>query len=236
MGLHQYGADSFLRFQLRNKFRVIKEDDRRILWEGVESLTIQELREACQTRGMRATGLPSSRYSKQLHEWLDLSIQKSIPISLLIMSRAFSITSSAAQAEDVLRSSISSLDSDTINEVVLSLATPADENKMDIRKRKLESLQFQQEMIEEERGETAEAAIKVLAEDKAKKDSKLAQQDTKSTLGTSAGAPPSDAKRLEKLTVQEVEAIGDLTRQSAVSSLIIIITLLTNSLLCVCVC
>ena len=34
MGLTPYGADAFLRFQLRAKLRAIKEDDRRILWEG----------------------------------------------------------------------------------------------------------------------------------------------------------------------------------------------------------
>jgi hypothetical protein len=32
--------------------RNIKEDDRRILWEGIDVLTSQELREACQERGL----------------------------------------------------------------------------------------------------------------------------------------------------------------------------------------
>lgn len=47
MNLPPYGADMFLRFQLRNKLRALKEDDRRILWEGIDSLTTLELREAC---------------------------------------------------------------------------------------------------------------------------------------------------------------------------------------------
>ena len=47
MGLQPYGADSFLRFQLRTKLRKIREDDRRILWEGIDSLNTLELREAC---------------------------------------------------------------------------------------------------------------------------------------------------------------------------------------------
>jgi LETM1 and EF-hand domain-containing protein 1 len=79
---------------------------------------------------------------------LDLSIQKNVPISLLIMSRAFTLTSKAFQAEDVLKSSLSSLDSDTINEVVLAAASSAEENTVDFRKRKLESLQFQKEVDE----------------------------------------------------------------------------------------
>ena len=49
MNLQPYGADAILRFQLRNKFKGIKEDDRRILWEGIESLDTQELRDACKT-------------------------------------------------------------------------------------------------------------------------------------------------------------------------------------------
>ena len=36
-GLSAFGSDTFLRFQLRNKFRVIAEDDRRILWEGIHN-------------------------------------------------------------------------------------------------------------------------------------------------------------------------------------------------------
>ena len=47
MGLQPYGADSFLRFQLRAKLRALQEDDRRILWEGIDSLNTIELRDAC---------------------------------------------------------------------------------------------------------------------------------------------------------------------------------------------
>jgi LETM1 and EF-hand domain-containing protein 1 len=40
MGLLPNGADAFLRFQLRTKFRSIKEDDRRILWEGMNIIIL----------------------------------------------------------------------------------------------------------------------------------------------------------------------------------------------------
>ncbi len=50
MGLQAYGADSFMRFQIRNKLRMIQEDDRRILWEGIDSLNTLELRDACKYR------------------------------------------------------------------------------------------------------------------------------------------------------------------------------------------
>ena len=93
MGLAPFGADAFLRFQLRTKLRALKEDDRRILWEGIDHMTVQELADACQERGMRSLGLSEYAYKLQLQEWLDLSIQKNIPISLLIISRAFVLIS-----------------------------------------------------------------------------------------------------------------------------------------------
>jgi LETM1 and EF-hand domain-containing protein 1 len=40
-----------------------------------------------QERGMAAVGLTDFEYKRQLQQWLELSIQKNIPISLLIMSR-----------------------------------------------------------------------------------------------------------------------------------------------------
>ena len=110
-------------------------------------------------------------YKRQLQEWIDLSVQKSIPISLLIMSRAFMLTStdkkldsvSILNTQDVLQSSMSSLDSDTINEVILAVAKPNEESLPEIQKRKLESLEFQQELIEEEREESEEAKQELLS-------------------------------------------------------------------------
>jgi LETM1 and EF-hand domain-containing protein 1, mitochondrial len=147
MNLQTYGTDSFLRFQLRTKLRNIKEDDRRILWEGVDSLNTIELREACRERGMVSMGMTQFKLKHQLQEWLELSTQKSIPISLLIMSRAFQLTTHHDDPEEVLKSSMSSLDSDTINEVVIAAAPANAEQTTEMRKRKLESLKFQQEVI-----------------------------------------------------------------------------------------
>jgi LETM1 and EF-hand domain-containing protein 1 len=94
---------------------------------------------------MKSLGLTQFRLKHQLQEWLQLSTQKKIPISLLIMSRAFSLTESD-EPEDILRSSMSSLDSDTINEVVVAAASAGEEKTVDMQKRKLESLRFQEEV------------------------------------------------------------------------------------------
>lgn len=166
MGLRPFGADGFLRFQLRSKLNGLKEDDRRILWEGLDSLNKLELQEACRERGMRATGLTTEGYRKQLQQWLDLSINKSVPISLLIMSRAFTLEAREFQPEEVLRDSISSMDDDVINEVVLDAASREEADTPELRRRRLESIEFQNEMIEDERDDAEQA--KKAAEEKAK--------------------------------------------------------------------
>lgn len=103
------------------------------------------------------------KLKSQLQEWLDLSTQKGIPIFLLIMSRAFMLSSAgsagagagggpnavssdkASDPEQVLKSSMSFLDSDTINEVVLN-AAKGEVDSNDLRRRRLESIQFQKEV------------------------------------------------------------------------------------------
>jgi hypothetical protein len=108
---------------------------------------------------MAAVGFTHFHNKEQLQRWLELSIMKNIPISLLIMSRAFSLAApsltEAASADAVqrptteqfLQNSMSSLDSDTINEIVVAVAKGAEQDSIDIRKRKLESIQFQNEVV-----------------------------------------------------------------------------------------
>ena len=181
MGMPPYGSDAFLRFQLRHKIRVLREDDQRILWEGIDSLTKMELREACQERGMRSTGLSKDAYKKALQQWLDLSVNKNVPISLLIMSRTFFLredvfqrsTGDADKSPDSditgLADTISGLDKEVLNEVILGVAT-SEERKSDpvIRKLKLEVLDQQNELIREEQEarEAAAAKKKLIAAEK----------------------------------------------------------------------
>lgn len=50
------GTNSLLRFQLRMRLRRLAADDKLILKEGIESLSIAELQAACRARGMRSLG------------------------------------------------------------------------------------------------------------------------------------------------------------------------------------
>lgn len=170
MGFPPYGSDSFLRFQLRHRIRGLKEDDQRILWEGIDSLTKMELREACRERGMRSTGLSKDAYKRALQEWLDLSVNKDVPISLLIMSRTFFLREDMFErktddGEDSKRlaglaDAISGLDKEVLNEVILEVATSEEKlSDPDVRKIKLEVLSQQNELIREE-AEAREASKK----------------------------------------------------------------------------
>lgn len=176
MSIPPYGADAFLRFQLRHRIKSLREDDQRILWEGMTSLTKMELREACQERGMRSTGLSKEAYRRSLQQWLDLSVNKNVPISLLIMSRTFflqeemSTASTHADSKSVagLADAISGLDKEVLNEVILQVAT-SEEKKSDpdVRKIKLEVLTQQNEKIRQEQAERDAVAKKKESSEKA---------------------------------------------------------------------
>jgi hypothetical protein len=207
MGIAPYGADSFLRFQLRHRIRVLKEDDQRILWEGIGTLTKMELREACQERGMRSTGLSKEAYKRALQQWLDLSVNKDVPISLLIMSRTFFLREDMFEKENDesnslagLADAISGLDKEVLNEVILEVATSEEKRgDRDVRKIQLEVLSKQNELIRQEE-QAREAAKK---RDKEKSETKSEAQpgspvivkdvDASAMLGSTNISSPSDA-------------------------------------------
>jgi LETM1 and EF-hand domain-containing protein 1 len=232
-------------------------------------------------------GLTSFGYKRNLKEWLDLSIQKHIPISLLIISRAIALSSTSVHPEDVLKSSMQALDQGIINEVVLAAASPSEKNTLDMKARKLESIQFQKERIDEERVKSdvkpdkkSDTDVvkepKVSKEEKATKEAEDVVDPTPSEVGytimpteeivftpesvastikdleitgtreikdsniskpddvlkpvkyddTLDKIPPisveekkeekKQAEKAEKITLSELEAIGDLTRESSV--------------------
>ncbi len=187
MSIAPYGNDQFLRFQLRHRIRILQEDDQRILWEGIDSLTKMELREACQERGMRSTGLSKDAYKKSLQQWIDLSVNRNVPISLLIMSRTFflreEMTSRASLDTDGSKSvagladAISGLDKEVVNEVILESVTP-DKKKSDpeFTRLKLEVLEHQNELIQEENEQREAEKAKKSESDKQEQEQKEAEK------------------------------------------------------------
>jgi LETM1 and EF-hand domain-containing protein 1 len=180
MGIPPYGNDNLLRFQLRHRIRLLKDDDQRILWEGIDSLTKMELREACRERGMRSTGLSKEAYTKALQQWLDLSVQKNVPITLLIMSRAFflqdemvsgegEMTDDGTKSVSGLADAMSGIDKEVLNEIVLDMASSEEKSSnADVMKIQLEVLEHQNELIKEEQQERDAAAKEKAEKEKAK--------------------------------------------------------------------
>jgi LETM1 and EF-hand domain-containing protein 1, mitochondrial len=87
LGLQPYGFKSHVVLQLRHYVNRLRTEDRRISWEGVDSLTENELVETCHARGMPTIGVTEATMRTQLDHWLQLSSTKEVPMSLLLWSR-----------------------------------------------------------------------------------------------------------------------------------------------------
>ncbi|ELT91701.1 hypothetical protein CAPTEDRAFT_90824, partial [Capitella teleta] len=112
------GTNNFLRFQLRMKLRQLYADDRMIQKEGIDSLAVWEIQNACRARGMRALGVPENRLKEQLKQWLDLHLNEKIPTSLLLLSRAMYLPDTLS-TEDQLKATISVLPDSTVSSVFM---------------------------------------------------------------------------------------------------------------------
>ncbi|XP_057961621.1 uncharacterized protein LOC131153368 [Malania oleifera] len=158
MGISPYGTDAYLRYMLRKRLQRIKNDDKLIQAEGVESLSESELRHACRDRGLLGL-LSVEEMRQQLRDWLDLSLNYSVPSSLLILSRAFSV-SGKVRPEEAVQATLSSLPDEVVDTV--GVTTLPSEDSVSERRRKLEFLEMQEELIkeEEEKEEEEQARMK----------------------------------------------------------------------------
>ncbi|KTB22212.1 Mitochondrial distribution and morphology protein 38 [Nakaseomyces glabratus] len=89
MSIRPFGNDPMLRYQIRYKLKSIMEDDKTIDYEGVKSLTPEELYQACVSRGMKAYGVSKEDQIDNLKVWLDLRLRKKIPSVLMVLSSTF---------------------------------------------------------------------------------------------------------------------------------------------------
>lgn len=156
MGISPYGTDAYLRYMLRKSLQKIKSDDKMIQAEGVDSLSEEELRQACRDRGL--LGLRSvDEMREQMRDWLDLSLNHSVPSSLLILSRAFSV-SGKLKPEEAVQATLSSLPDEVVDTV--GITSLPSEDSVSERRRKLEYLEMQEEMIKEEEEKEEQAKKK----------------------------------------------------------------------------
>ncbi|XVE84391.1 hypothetical protein DITRI_Ditri17bG0008800 [Diplodiscus trichospermus] len=166
MGISPFGTDAYLRYMLRKRLQRIKNDDKLIQAEGVESLSEAELHEDCRERGMLGV-LSVEEMRQQLRDWLDLSLNYSVPSSLLILSRTFTV-SAKLKPEDAVRATLSSLPDEVVDTVGVT-ALPS-EDSVSERRRKLEYLEMQEELIKEEEEKEEEELARM-------KESKTSEED-----------------------------------------------------------
>ncbi|KAL8871861.1 MAG: hypothetical protein Q9174_002404 [Haloplaca sp. 1 TL-2023] len=157
MNLNSFGTDMLLRYQIRRRMRQIKRDDRAISFEGVDSLSVPELQNACASRGLRTQGMSPGRLRDDLQMWLDLRLKYGVPSTLLVLSNAFMYTqgkdSEISSQIDALQSVLSSIPEELFHETELEvhIAEGAATNKQ-----RLEVLKEQQDLIEEENEQNEE--------------------------------------------------------------------------------
>ncbi|XP_014480934.1 PREDICTED: LETM1 and EF-hand domain-containing protein anon-60Da, mitochondrial [Dinoponera quadriceps] len=169
------GTTNFLRFLLRMRLRSLVADDKLIEKEGVNTLTRAELQQACRARGMRAYGLPENRLKDQLSQWLDLSLEKKVPPSLLLLSRALMIPETVPMS-DKLKATISALPDAVVARTKGAIGEK--EGKMDHRTN-IEIIKMEERKIEEERKEMKETEPQPIASEPSVKKDEITTTDVK---------------------------------------------------------
>ena len=89
MSLRPFGSDNWLRYQIRYQLKTIINDDKVIDYEGVASLSQEELYQACVSRGVRAYGVSQDELRANLRAWLQLRLQDKIPSVLMVLGSTF---------------------------------------------------------------------------------------------------------------------------------------------------
>ncbi|KQK00271.1 mitochondrial proton/calcium exchanger protein [Brachypodium distachyon] len=213
MGIRPFGTDHYLRFMLRKKLHDIKNDDKMIQAEGVESLSEEELRQACRERGHLGL-LSTEEMRQQLRDWLDLSLNHAMPSSLLILSRAFTV-SGKMKPEEAVVATLSSLPDEVVDTVGTVLPS---EDSVSERRRKLEFLEMQEELIkEEEKRKEKEEKAKQKKEEKVKlKEPEAAEEDL--ALKEMTEPTAREEEELRKGKEHDKEHLCNISRALAVLS------------------
>jgi LETM1 and EF-hand domain-containing protein 1 len=118
------------------------------------------LQQACRARGMRAYGMPEQRLRDQLFQWLDLSLNKKVPPSLLLLSRALMVPETIPMS-DKLKATISALPDSVVTRTKGAIGEK--EGKLD-HKTNIEIIKIEEKKIEEERQEEKEIKQKKIQE------------------------------------------------------------------------
>ena len=78
-----FAPTAILRFQIRQRLRKLRNEDKEIMWEGVENIEKDELRNDLRNRGLPTAGASSDQMRETLSNWLQLSQKKELPYTLV---------------------------------------------------------------------------------------------------------------------------------------------------------
>lgn len=110
MGINAFGTDNFLRSTIRSRLTTIRRDDQLIDREGIEELSTSELQAACQSRGIRTSGISPARLREELNTWIELHLHNRVSGVLLVLARAFQFDRAPGADEDGKTAIIRSLE------------------------------------------------------------------------------------------------------------------------------
>lgn len=110
MGINAFGTDNFLRNTIRSRLTTIRRDDQLIDREGIDELSVSELQAACQSRGIRTSGVSPARLREELATWIKLHLHERVSGVLLILARAFQFDRHPSEGEDGKTAIIKSLE------------------------------------------------------------------------------------------------------------------------------
>ena len=223
MQINAFGTDNYLRYQIRHKLNRIRQDDMTISAEGADQMSLHELQSACQNRGIQTVGLSEKRLQEELKQWIDLHLHQRISGILLILSKAFNYLPAGAEADGStqlksLELTLSSLPDNLISEAELHVSKDAATNKQ-----RLEVLQQQEEMIEDE-AEQEEAEEEARRLDKEKKKDKAErvklnreEEEARALLPKGeTDAESEDARMTNEQLTELGEALSILSAKSSV--------------------
>ena len=208
--LKPMGPDNLLRFQLRMQLKSLKSDDRMIQKEGISSLTVPELQQACRARGMRALGVAEDRLRQQLSQWLELSLNEKIPPSLLLLSRVLYLPENLP-APDQLKATIQSLPLEAGTEARYKIGET--EGKIDNRTR-LEMIKQEEAAIKKEQEDAKkEKAEKQAAAAAASVDKEVLLDTAKIVTDKAPEMTAQPESKKEELSKEDIESLEQALEQ-----------------------
>ncbi|OLL22200.1 LETM1 domain-containing protein mdm28, mitochondrial [Neolecta irregularis DAH-3] len=193
LNLNTFGTDNILRYNIRHRMRQIKQDDKVIAYEGVDTLTIPELQTATASRGIRTHGISPARLRDDLNTWLELRLKHGVPSTLLVLSNAFTYGRQDGEAD----SHYDALETTLSTELEVSNAEGAATNAQ-----RLEVLKEQEELIEEENQEDQETGSTSPKDDRDIDEAEDATKIQQTVQDERSGIGAQDFKDVEKAEIK----------------------------------